>query len=89
MATLLLLHQHYVSAAAPASPATNHQRLSAAAFGLAGTLLPGIRTRATRSGLQPRMSEAPGPAYPWPQFQQEAGGALTGLCGKMAKPFAR
>ncbi|WIA34220.1 hypothetical protein OEZ86_012573 [Tetradesmus obliquus] len=54
-----------------------------------GTLLPGIRTRATRSGLQPRMSEAPGPAYPWPQFQQEAGGALTGLCGKMAKPFAR
>jgi hypothetical protein len=55
----------------------------------AGTFLPGIRTR-TRSGMQhPRMSEVPGPAYPWPQEKQEPGGALTGLLGAVARPIAR
>jgi hypothetical protein len=55
----------------------------------AGMLLPGIRTRARSGGQQPRMSENPGPVYPWPQPKQDAGGALAGVLGVVQKPFAR
>jgi hypothetical protein len=61
----------------------------AAAGALAGTLLPGIRTRVRAGGQHPRVSENPGPVYPWPQPKQDAGGALAGVLEAVQKPFAR